>query len=171
VPRAYLGLGTNLGDREGNLRAALRRLGAAGSISAISSVYRSEPVGYRAQPDFWNLVIELETTLTPEALLQEAHRIEEALERVRTFPNAPRPIDIDLLFYDDLVLESPHLTLPHPRAMERGFVLYPLAEIAPALRHPQTGERIIDRLERASGLERIERLFPGERLLAGGEGR
>lgn len=170
MPRAYLGLGTNLGDREANLRAAIRQLRAAGSISAISSVYRTEPVGYRDQPDFWNLVLELETDVGPEELLREAHRIEEALGRVRTFRNAPRPIDIDLLFYDDLVLESPHLTLPHPRAMERGFVLYPLAEIAPQLRHPRTGERMVDRLERATGLERVERLFPGERLLGQEEG-
>lgn len=165
MPRAYLGLGSNLGDREAHLRAAIRQLRAVGSISAISSVYRTEPVGYREQPDFWNLVLELETGLGPEELLREALRIEEALGRVRTFRNAPRPIDIDLLFYDDLVLESPHLTLPHPRAMERGFVLFPLAEIAPQLRDPRTGERIVDRLERAEGLERVERLFPGERLL------
>jgi len=141
-----------------------------GSISAISSVYRTEPVGYREQPDFWNLVLELETGLGPEELLREALRIEEALGRVRTFRNAPRPIDIDLLFYDDLVLESPHLRLPHPRAMERGFVLFPLAEIAPQLRDPRTGERIVDRLERAEGLERVERLFPGERLLGEEDG-
>lgn len=170
MPRAYLGLGSNLGDREAHLRAAIRQLRAVGSISAISSVYRTEPVGYREQPDFWNLVLELETGLGPEELLREALRIEEALGRVRTFRNAPRPIDIDLLFYDDLVLESPHLRLPHPRAMERGFVLFPLAEIAPQLRDPRTGERIVDRLERAEGLERVERLFPGERLLGKEDG-
>lgn len=170
MPRAYLGLGSNLGDREAHLRAAIRQLRAVGSISAISSVYRTEPVGYREQPDFWNLVLELETGLGPEELLREALRIEEALGRVRTFRNAPRPIDIDLLFYDDLVLESPHLRLPHPRAMERGFVLFPLAEIAPQLRDPRTGERIVDRLERAEGLERVERLFPGERLLGEEDG-
>ncbi|HEX6940035.1 MAG TPA: 2-amino-4-hydroxy-6-hydroxymethyldihydropteridine diphosphokinase [Longimicrobiales bacterium] len=165
MARVYLGVGTNLGDREANLRTALRRLGALGRIAAVSSVYRSEPVGHRPQPDFWNLVVELETVLTPEALLREAQRVEAELGRVRSFRNAPRPMDIDLLLYDDGIIDSPVLTVPHPRMMERGFVLRPLVEIAPGLRHPVTGERFADRLARAEGLERTERLFPGERLL------
>lgn len=162
---AYLGLGTNLGDRAANLRAALAHLGAAVRIVAVSSVYRSEPVGHRDQPDFWNLVVEVRTALPPEDLLRAVQRIEDGLGRTRPFPNAPRVIDIDLLLYDDVIVESPELTVPHPRMLGRGFVLRPLVEIAPRVRHPATGERLADRLERAEGLERTERLFPGERLL------
>lgn len=165
VARVYLGLGTNLGDREANLRAALARLAALGRIEAVSSVYRSEPVGYRSQPDFWNLVIELATGLAPEALLREAQRIERELGRTRAFRNAPRPIDIDVLLYEDRVIETSTLTVPHPRMLERAFVLRPLAEIAPRLRHPGTGAPIAEPLEREEPLERTERLFPGRRLL------
>ncbi len=171
MPRAYLGLGTNLGDRESNLRTALRALSGLGEIAAVSSVYLSEPVGYRDQPRFWNLVVELRTALGPEEVLDAARRIEAGLGRTRPFPNAPRVIDIDLLLYDDRVLETPELEIPHPRMLERGFVLRPLAEIAPGLRHPRTGERIADHLARAERLERSERLFPGERLLEEGEHR
>ncbi len=163
--RVYLGLGTNVGDREQNLRAALRRLRGLGAIAAVSSVYRSEPVGYREQPDFWNLVVELCTTREPLDLLEEVQGIEAELGRVRTFKNAPRTIDIDILLYGDEVLETESLVVPHPRMMERAFVLRPLAEIAPDLRDPRTGERIADRLARPDGFERIERLGSGERLL------
>lgn len=170
MAHAYLGLGTNLGDREANLRAAIGGLSEIGTIASISSVYRTEPVGYRDQPDFWNLVVELRTALAPEALLRAVQRIEDALGRTRPFPNAPRVIDIDVLLYDDLVSETADLTVPHPRMLERGFVLRPLVEIAPELEHPGTGERLAERLERAEGLERVERLFPGRRLLNDGDG-
>lgn len=165
MARVYLGLGTNLGDREANLRAALERLREVATIEALSSVYRSEPVGYREQPDFWNLVVRARTELPPEALVEAAKRIEAELGREPAFRNAPRVIDIDLLFYDDLRITTPTLTVPHPRLLERGFVLRPLAELDPELRHPVTGERIADRLACAEGLERTERLFPGDRLL------
>lgn len=168
--RVYLGLGTNLGDREQNLRSALRRLRGLGEITAISSVYRSEPVGYSDQPDFWNLVVELRTKREPIDLLEEVQGIEAELGRVRTFRNAPRTIDIDVLLYGDEILDTEQLAVPHPRMMERAFVLRPLTEIAPDLRDPRTGERIADRLDRPDGLERTERLFPGERLLDGEEG-
>jgi len=167
MPRIYLGLGSNLGDRGRNLRRALERLRSVVTIDAVSSVYRSEPVGYREQPDFWNLVVRGQTALPPGELLGELQRIEAELGRTRSFRNAPRPIDIDILLYDDVVLRTSSLTLPHPRMLERGFVLYPLMEVDPEVRHPVTGERIADRLARAEGLERVERIPAGDRLLAG----
>ncbi|HEX7049181.1 MAG TPA: 2-amino-4-hydroxy-6-hydroxymethyldihydropteridine diphosphokinase [Longimicrobiales bacterium] len=170
MPRVYLGLGTNLGDREAHLREALRRLRAVVAIDAVSSVYQSEPVGYRAQPDFWNLVVRGRTELAPEALLEATRAIERAMGRRPSFRNAPRVIDIDLLFYDDVRMATPSLVLPHPRLIDRAFVLRPLVELDPELRHPGTGERLAEVLSRARGLERTEVLFPGSRLLEGGEG-
>lgn len=161
----FLGLGTNLGDREANLRAALRMLRDVVRIEAVSAVYESEPVGYRAQPDFWNLVVRAMTRLEPLALLEAVRGIERALGREPSFRNAPRVMDIDLLLYDDVELDLPELTLPHPRMLERAFVLKPLAELAPDAVHPRTGRTF---REHAAGAERRERavpLFPGERLL------
>lgn len=160
----WLGLGTNLGDRGDNLTRALSAIRDLAEIEAISTVYRSEPVGYRDQPDFWNLVVRVETPLTPAELLAATQEIERRLGRRPSFRNAPRPIDIDLLLYDDEVIDSPELTIPHPRLTERAFVLRPLAELDHDLRHPVTGESIRDHLA-AGGLERIEPLFPGEELL------
>jgi 2-amino-4-hydroxy-6-hydroxymethyldihydropteridine diphosphokinase len=169
VARVYLGLGSNLGDREANLARALARLRSVMSIEAVSWVYETEPVGYREQPDFLNLVVVGQTELTPEALLEATQGIERELGRERPFRNAPRTIDIDLLLYDGLVRESPELTLPHPRMLERQFVLRPLADVDPELRHPVTGERIADRLAGEGTGERVEARFPGERLLGGSE--
>ncbi|MBI4545786.1 MAG: 2-amino-4-hydroxy-6-hydroxymethyldihydropteridine diphosphokinase [Gemmatimonadetes bacterium] len=160
----YLGLGTNLGDREANLRAALAHLARILDIEAVSSVYHSEPVGYREQPDYWNLVARARTTLEPEGLLGELQRAEWQLGRQPSFPNAPRVIDIDLLLYDDRQLATPALELPHPRMLERAFVLRPLLELDPDARHPRTGERLRDALARGS-FEATERLFDGSVLL------
>ncbi|HUH13920.1 MAG TPA: 2-amino-4-hydroxy-6-hydroxymethyldihydropteridine diphosphokinase [Longimicrobiales bacterium] len=168
MARVVLGLGANLGDREGALRAALSALAPPVRIERASSVFRSDPVGYREQPDFWNLVVTGETALDPPALLARVRAIEEALGRARTFPNAPRTIDIDVLLYDALVLSTPELTLPHPRMLERAFVLRPLVELMPGERHPVTGRRFDEHLRDAEArLERAEPLFPGERFLEG----
>lgn len=164
-----LGLGSNLGDRAAHLRAALARLRTIVVPGAISSVWRTEPVGYSDQPEFWNLVLCGTTELSPEDLLAAIQDIEAAGGRTRSFPNAPRTIDIDLLLYDDRQITRPELTVPHPRMLERGFVLRPLAEVAPWWVHPITGERIADHLARATGLEAAERLFPGEDLLRTGD--
>lgn len=161
----FLGLGTNLGDREANLRAALRMLRDVVRIEAVSSVYESEPVGYRAQPDFWNLVVRAGTRLEPSALLEAVRGIERALGREPSFRNAPRVMDIDLLLYDDVELDLPELTLPHPRMLERAFVLKPLAEVAPDVVHPATGRTFREHAAEAERLERAVPLFPGERLL------
>lgn len=132
----YLALGSNLGDKAGNLQEATRRLAAFGEVLAISHFYRTEPVGFAAQDWFLNAAILLRTALEPRAMLEAALRIEQEMGRVRTQKNGPRLIDIDLLLWGDRVVDEPGLNLPHPRLHERLFVMAPLAEIAPAMRHP-----------------------------------
>ncbi len=129
--RAVLGLGANLGEAPDTLRAAVEAIGHLPhtAVAAVSSVYLTAPVGYADQPDFHNIVITVETTLTPHALLGGCLGIEAALGRVRTFRNAPRVVDIDLLLYEGYTEESEELTVPHPRMMERAFVLVPLQEL------------------------------------------
>jgi 2-amino-4-hydroxy-6-hydroxymethyldihydropteridine diphosphokinase len=140
----FLALGSNVGDRAQNLRDALAALGRLLTIEAVSRVYQTEPVGYREQRDFWNLVLRARTSLAPRTLLQQILRIEESLGRTRSTRNEPRTIDIDLLGYDALVLHTEELVLPHPRLHERTFVLYPLAEIAPDFYHPERKQSVQD---------------------------
>jgi 2-amino-4-hydroxy-6-hydroxymethyldihydropteridine diphosphokinase len=120
-------------------------------------VYRSEPVGHREQPDFFNAVVRGRTELEPGALLARLHAVEEAMGRRRSFRNAPRVIDLDLLACGDRVVDTPELLLPHPRLAERAFVLVPLAEVAPEWRHPLLGRTARELLAVAGALERIER--------------
>ena len=134
----YLSLGSNLGDRLGNLREALERLRRLQGVAVerVSAVYESEPVGVTDQPRFLNLAARISTTLEPQALLQAVKAIERELGR-RPGPRwGPRPIDIDVLLYSDQTLQTPQLTLPHPEMLRRAFVLVPLAEIAPDLALP-----------------------------------
>jgi len=143
MPVVYLGLGSNLGDRESNLREAIRRLDEAGArVLALSPLYETAPVGYLDQPDFLNAVCRAETDLPPRDLLRVVKDIEAAMGRQPSFRNAPRPIDIDILFYDDLVLNTPDLVIPHPCLAERAFVLAPLADLAPNLCHPVLGHTV-----------------------------
>jgi 2-amino-4-hydroxy-6-hydroxymethyldihydropteridine diphosphokinase len=139
--QAFIAIGSNLQDpvRQVNLAFELLANLPDTRISKHSSLYRSAPVGYDNQPDFINAVAEVNTTLTPQQLLQALLATEALQGRERPFPNAPRVLDLDLLLYDDRVMNTTELTLPHPRMHERGFVLYPLAEIAPDLQVPTKG--------------------------------
>jgi 2-amino-4-hydroxy-6-hydroxymethyldihydropteridine diphosphokinase len=132
----YLAIGSNVGNRAANLKAAIAALPPQMEVQAKSRVYETPPWGYTDQEKFLNQVLKVQTYLAPEPLLKHLKRLEVALGREPTFQNGPRLIDIDILFYDDLVSESPALTIPHPRLHERGFVLLPLMDIAPELVHP-----------------------------------
>ena len=132
----YLALGSNLGDRRANLKDAIAALPPQMEVNAKSSVYETPPWGYEDQPKFLNQVIKAKTYLDAEPLLKHLKRLEVALGRKESFPNGPRLIDMDILFYDDLVLNTAALSIPHPRLHERGFVLLPLMDINPDLVHP-----------------------------------
>ena len=137
----YLGLGSNLGDRETNLREALQRLQAAEiQIVRRSSIYETAPQELLDQPWFLNAVVEVQTDLFPLQLLASIRNIERDMGRRRVTPKGPRNIDIDILFYGRSVIHSPELETPHPRIAQRRFVLEPLAEIAPDFRHPLNGK-------------------------------
>ncbi len=139
--RAYVALGANLGETVEHLRAAVAALDALPDtrVVARSSLYRSAPVGLLDQPDFINAVVAVETAYAPLALLRILLDIENRHGRVRSVPNAPRTLDLDLLLHDNTCMHNPELTLPHPRMHERAFVLLPLVEIAPDLELPGLG--------------------------------
>ncbi len=138
----YIALGTNLGNRLANLREAIDFFSPELRVTRESTIYETPPWGYIEQPAFLNMVIEAETKLAPRALLSYLKDKEKNLGRVKNFRNGPRLIDLDILFYDNLILDEKKLTIPHPRLHERAFVLVPLAEIAPEFMHPLFGEKI-----------------------------
>jgi 2-amino-4-hydroxy-6-hydroxymethyldihydropteridine diphosphokinase len=142
----YLALGTNLGERLANLQAARAGMAPAARILECSPVYETAPWGDLDQPFFLNQVIKTETDLPPEELLVYVKNLETRLGRVPGRVNGPRLIDIDIIFYDDLILETPVLSLPHPRLAGRAFVLAPLADIAPELRHPAWNKTVSELL-------------------------
>jgi 2-amino-4-hydroxy-6-hydroxymethyldihydropteridine diphosphokinase len=139
MPLVYLALGSNLGDRAAHLEAARAALARKMTLQRASRIYETPPWGYVEQPAFLNQVVAADTALGPEALLTYLKYLEAELGREPSFRYGPRVIDLDILFYGSLVLETPHLVIPHPRLHERAFVLVPLAEIAPNLRHPRLG--------------------------------
>jgi 2-amino-4-hydroxy-6-hydroxymethyldihydropteridine diphosphokinase len=133
----YLALGSNVGERAKNLREAIRRLGDTGvRIKLVSSVYETEPVDYLQQAWFLNAVVEAATELEALDLLRAMRKIETRMGSKKAFPKGPRLIDLDILLYGDETIETPELQVPHPRMLARKFVLAPLAEIAPTLKHP-----------------------------------
>jgi 2-amino-4-hydroxy-6-hydroxymethyldihydropteridine diphosphokinase len=140
---AYLSLGSNLGDRAAFLNEALHRLEAEGvHIVRRSSIHETEPQDFRDQPWFLNIAVEVETNLTPQQLLAAIQKIETGMGRQRTIPKGPRTIDLDILFYENLILKTPELEIPHPRLTQRLFVLDPLSEIAPDFHHPVTKQTV-----------------------------
>jgi 2-amino-4-hydroxy-6-hydroxymethyldihydropteridine diphosphokinase len=167
MPTAYIALGSNLGDREETLAAATDRLGRLGRVQACSSLYETEPVGFHDQPAFLNAVLALETKLEPLPLLHALVAIERELGRDRSqgILNGPRTVDLDLLLMGDTVIVGEELTLPHPALVWRRFVLAPLAEIAPQLRHPQRNQTMVELLallpdegeNRVSAVRRLEK--------------
>jgi len=137
----YLGIGSNVGDREANLREALERLEAAGiRVARRSSIYETEPRDLRDQPWFLNAVVEVETDLFPLQLFAHIQNVEREMGRRRLTPKGPRNIDIDILFYGRSVIDTADLQVPHPRIAQRRFVLEPLSEIASEFRHPVSGK-------------------------------
>jgi len=150
VKLTYLSLGSNMGDREANLRAAIDRLATSGlHILRTSPVYETEPVDYADQRWFLNMVVEAETSLFPLQLLAQTQKVERVLGRVRTVPKGPRVIDIDILLYGTAVVRTAKLEIPHPRMAERRFVLGPLHDLAPDLRHPVTRATVAEMLRDA----------------------
>jgi 2-amino-4-hydroxy-6-hydroxymethyldihydropteridine diphosphokinase len=161
---AYVALGVNLGDRAATIESALRSLAQLGELRAVSSLYETDPVGYADQPPYLNAVVSIETSLPALDLLRRLLAIEAEHGRVRTFANAPRTLDLDLLLYGDETVETPELTVPHPRMHERAFVLVPLVEIAPNANVPNTGATARELLGRLTDVSGIARYAPAPNL-------
>ena|SRR5580698_2270224 len=154
---AYLSLGSNVGDREVNLREAIARLEVKGRVVSVSSLYETEPVEFTDQAWFLNCAVALETSDAPEQLMASILGIEAEMGRQRIQKKGPRNIDIDILLFGDEVLNSPALAIPHPAMHERRFVLQPLAEIAPAVRHPVLKKTILELLDALPGGQAVRK--------------
>ena len=144
MANVYLGLGSNKGDRLENLRAALKALPPLVDVKKVSSVYESAPMYQETQDNFFNIALHGHTSLTPFDLFKLAKEIELSVGRTESFENGPREIDIDILLFDNLILNTPELQIPHPRMHERAFVIVPLEEIARRVEHPVLGREIIE---------------------------
>lgn len=153
--RAYIALGSNQGDRRQNLERGLEEIGRLPGtrVCKVSSFHWTEPWGFRDQPWFLNAAAEIETDLAPRELLRALLEVERDAGRVRSFPNAPRTLDLDILLVGDRVLADDALTVPHPRMEQRAFVLAPLAEIAPDAVHPLSGRTVRELLEGVAGTD------------------
>jgi 2-amino-4-hydroxy-6-hydroxymethyldihydropteridine diphosphokinase len=158
---AYIGLGSNIGDRERNIRRAVELLGASVQVTAVSSLYCSEPVGRGDQEDFLNAAAQIETELAAPDLLSLCRSIEDRLGRMRAERWGPRTMDLDILLYGDAVVDLPDLAVPHPRMAERRFVLEPLAEIAPHAVHPLLRRTAEELLRDLRDPHRVMRCGPG----------
>jgi len=156
----YIALGTNIGDRLANLRVALNAFAPQIKVLKEAHIYETPPWGYEDQPAFLNMVIRAETDLEPEALLEFLKQLEVQLGRESSFRWGPRLIDLDILFYDDLVIDTPPLVIPHPRLHERAFVLVPLTDVAADVVHPILGEFVWELMQKAdiSGIHPLPEL-------------
>jgi len=162
VVRAYLGLGTNLGDRQAAIREALEALVCAGArVTRLSPLYETEPWGFLDQPRFINAACEIDTSMGPLALLHLCKCLERVAGRVATVRNGPRPLDLDILMYGDIRIRAPQLTVPHPGMLSRATVLVPLADIAAHVRHPLTGKTIGEHLSELAGTSGVAPYPPG----------
>jgi 2-amino-4-hydroxy-6-hydroxymethyldihydropteridine diphosphokinase len=157
----YLSLGSNIGDRERHLRDTIARLGAVGCVLKVSSFYETEPVEFTDQAWFLNCAVIVETTQTPERLMTTFLGIEQEMGRERTQPKGPRVIDIDILLFGDRIVSSPELTIPHRAMHQRRFVLEPLAEIAPQIRHPVLEKTVRELLEKLPAGQIVRRSKEG----------
>ncbi len=155
--KVYLGLGSNIGNKEANVAWALKLLPDHVAVSEVSSIYESEPVGFKEQPWFVNAVCSAYTDLPAPQLLDYLKHIESQMGRIMSFKDAPRVIDIDILFYDDQVINTPDLTIPHPRIAERAFVLLPLSELNPLLLHPTRARTVAQLLSALTAPERVRK--------------
>jgi len=155
----YLSLGSNLGDRAGNLRAAIAAVCGYGvRVKRISSLYETEPVDYLDQPWFLNCAVEAETSLAPLDLLHALRKIEAQLGSQKEFAKGPRLLDMDVLLYGGETIDLPELQIPHPRMLQRNFVLAPLAEIAPALKHPSWTANVAEFLAASADTSQVKRV-------------
>jgi 2-amino-4-hydroxy-6-hydroxymethyldihydropteridine diphosphokinase len=155
---AYLSLGSNVGNREAHLRDAIARLARIGKVIRVSSFYETEPVEFTDQPWFLNCAVALETSATPQELMKAILQIEEEMGRRRVQKKGPREIDIDILIFEDEVIESEGLKIPHPAMSQRRFVLEPLAEIAPEVRNPvmaKTVEELLRELPEGQAVKKV----------------
>jgi len=166
---AYLSLGSNLGDRMQHLEEAIHRMGSIGVVRLLSSLYETEPVEFTDQPLFLNCAVALETSASPDELIRQLLEIEKALGRQRIQRKGPRKIDLDILLFDDQIVDTPELKIPHPAMHQRRFVLEPLAEIAPEARHPvlkKTVRELLDELSPGQSVRQIGMMADSRRPLA-----
>jgi 2-amino-4-hydroxy-6-hydroxymethyldihydropteridine diphosphokinase len=157
---AYIGIGSNMGDRKANCLRAIELLSGAGRVTAVSSLYYTEPVGYKEQEDFINAAAALETALSPHELLAACMAIEQAMGRMRTIHWGPRTIDLDILLFGEQSVSYPDLVIPHPLMASRKFVLAPLAEIAPGAVHPVLKKTIQDLFQELKDTSTVIRCRP-----------
>jgi 2-amino-4-hydroxy-6-hydroxymethyldihydropteridine diphosphokinase len=164
MTETWLGLGSNLGDKRANILRALDALAVVCSLRKVSSLYKTEPVGFKNQDWFLNCAVKGDTELSPRALLDALKQIERTMGRIERTRNGPRVIDLDILLYGGLVAEESGLVIPHPRMHERSFVLVPLREIDPSVVHPgmdKTIEELADSLRNPERVELFETVSPG----------
>ena len=161
--QVYLALGSNRGDRVANLRRAIEELGKAGvKVQRVSSLYKTEPVDFSPQAWFLNCAVEASTEFMPRQLLKAVKSVERALGRRPGVSKGPRPIDIDILLYENVVVRTAALSIPHERMNERRFVLIPLRELAPTARHPVSGRTVTEMLHHSSDMSQVIRYKAAE---------